>query len=342
MARVGIREVAAYAGVSMGTVSHFLNHPDRVSAQKADRIQQAIDQLGFVRNNAARQLRLGHSTTIAYIAPDVSNPFFSTLAEGAEERAAEAGYSVFLANSKGERHREDSYLALFQEYGVRGLLVGSPLPIEDRLQAIRRHGTPSVLVGRRAGSELQPSVSIDDVLGGRLAAEHLIKTGRRRIAFVGGPISVQQVSDRLQGASVAVRESGTATLEVIDVGTRLIATGHEVGAAIAARPRTARPTAIFTANDLIAIGLAQTLSTSGIDIGADIAIVGYDNIEYAENAIVPLSSIRPPHEEFGRAAIDLLLETIDSDGPLAEPHRVFAPELVIRASSAKSRTRRRS
>ncbi|HEY9292163.1 MAG TPA: LacI family DNA-binding transcriptional regulator [Microlunatus sp.] len=333
--------MATYAGVSMGTVSHFLNHPDRVSAEKAQRIQSAIDQLGFVRNNAARQLRLGHSTTVAYIAPDVSNPFFATLAEGAEERAAEAGLSVFLANSRGERQREDSYLALFQEYGVRGMLVASPLAIEDRLEVIRRRGTPSVLVGRLAGSDQQPSVSIDDVLGGSLAATHLIDGGHRRIAFVGGPISVQQVSDRLQGASNAVRQSGTATLEVIDVETRLISTGHQIGSAIAARPPAARPDAIFTANDMIAIGLAQTLISSGIDIPGEIAVVGYDNIEYAENAIVPLTSVRPPHEEFGRAAIELLLEVIDSDKPLADPHRIFAPELVIRGSSRRQRARKR-
>lgn len=333
MSRIGIREVAARAGVSVGTVSHFLNHPDRVSAEKAERISAAIEQLGYVRNNAGRQLRLGHSTTIAYIAPDVSNPFFGTVAEGAEERAAEAGLSVFLANSRGEREREDSYLALFQEHGVRGLLVASALPIEDRLESIRRRGTPSVLVGRKASVQRQPSISIDDVLGGELATQHLINIGRGRIAFVGGPISVQQVADRLQGAGQAVRRSGSATLEVIDVETRLISTGHEVGAMIAARPPAARPDAVFTANDLIAIGLAQTLISSGIAVPDEIAIVGYDNIEYAANAVVPLTSVRPPHEDFGRAAIDLLLDVIDSDGDPKEAHRIFAPELVIRGSS---------
>lgn len=333
MPRVGIREVAVRAGVSVGTVSHFLNHPDRVSAEKAERISAAIEQLGYVRNNAGRQLRLGHSTTIAYIAPDVSNPFFGTVAEGAEERAAEAGLSVFLANSRGEREREDSYLALFQEHGVRGLLVASALPIEDRLESIRRRGTPSVLVGRKASVQRQPSISIDDVLGGELATQHLINIGRGRIAFVGGPISVQQVADRLQGAGQAVRRSGSATLEVIDVETRLISTGHEVGAMIAARPPAARPDAVFTANDLIAIGLAQTLISSGIAVPDEIAIVGYDNIEYAANAVVPLTSVRPPHEDFGRAAIDLLLDVIDSDGDPKEAHRIFAPELVIRGSS---------
>lgn len=347
MARVGIREVAAVAGVSMGTVSHYLNHPDRVSQQKAEQIRNAIERLGFVRNNAGRQLRLGRSTTIAYIAPDVSNPFFASLAEGVERRAAEAGLSVFLANSQGERAREDSYLSLFQEYGVLGLLVGSPLPIEERLAAIRAKGTPTVLVGRRAVEPQQPSISTDDVRGGFLAAKHLLDVGRRRIAYIGGPLSVQQVADRLQGASQAVRAHGSATLEVLDVDHRVITTGHEIGSILADRSSAERPDAVFAVNDLIAIGLVQTLTIRGIAVPDEVAVIGYDDIEYAENAIVPLSSVRSTHEDFGVAAMELLLGEIESSATEHDLHRVFEPEVVVRASTGTngmrtSRRRRRA
>jgi len=191
-------------------------------------------------------------------------------------------------------------------------------------------------MGQLASSPAQPSISIDDVLGGFLAVTHLIETGARRIAFVGGPLSVRQVRDRLEGANRAVRENPGVTLEVIDVETRVISAGHDVGAAIAAREPAHRPDGVFAVNDLVAIGMVQTLIAGGVRIPDDIALIGYDDIEYAENAIVPLTSVRPPHEEFGAAAVDLLLAVIDGEAA-PEPHLVFAPELVARASTARAR-----
>ncbi|RIQ20173.1 LacI family DNA-binding transcriptional regulator, partial [Jiangella rhizosphaerae] len=167
--KVGIREVAALAGVSSGTVSHYLNHPDRVSAEKAARIERAVETLGFVPNSSARQLRLGRSDAIAFLAPDVSNPYFSTIAEGVERRASEAGLTVFIANSHADRDREDAYLRMFGQHRVRGLLVASFEPIEERLAGLRARGTPSVLLRRPGRGSAQPSVAVDDVLGGRLA-----------------------------------------------------------------------------------------------------------------------------------------------------------------------------
>ena len=334
MAKVGIREVATLADVSLGTVSHYLNHPDRVSEEKARRIADAIEQLGFVRNNAGRQLRLGQSSAIAYIVPDVSNPFFATIAEGVEQRATEAGLAVFIANSSRDRAREDAYLELFEEHGVRGMLVASPRAIEDRLAAARTRGTPSVLVGQKSSSPAQPSVSIDDVSGGYLAAKHLIEGGCRRLAFVGGPLDIRQVGDRLQGASDAVREAPGVTLEVINVHERVIAEGHAVAQALVDRDPAQRPDGIFAVNDLLAIGLAQTLVTNGVIVPDDIALVGYDDIEYAENALVPITSVRPPHEDFGVAAVELLLGVL-SDDPPAETQVVFTPELRVRESSRR-------
>src|SRR5262249_30235998 len=157
------------------------------------------------------------------------NPFFFTLAEGVEARAAERGLAVFVANAQGRRERENQYMELFERYRVRGLLVASFSPVEDRLAQVRRRGAPNVLIGRRAVSDAQPSVSVDEVVGGRLAGEHLLSLGRRRLAFVGGPLSIEQVAGRLQGISLAVREAGTSTLEVIDAEERTIRVGREVG-----------------------------------------------------------------------------------------------------------------
>ena len=333
MARVGIREVATLAEVSLGTVSHYINHPSRVSAEKRDRIQKAIDQLGFVRNNAAWQLRLGRSGTIAYIAPDVSNPFFATIAEGVEQRAATHDLSVFISNSNRSRVREDAYLDLFESQRVQGMLVASHDPIEDRLMQVRSRGIPSVLVGQRALSESQPSVSIDDVAGGYMAMKHLIELGRKRIAFVGGPLGIRQVADRLEGASNAVREAPDVTMEVLNVTNRTIADGREVGRALVARSPQARPDAIFAVNDLTALGLLQVLVLGGVRVPDDVALVGYDDIEFGESSIIPLTSIKAPHEGFGFAAVDLLVNEM-SDEPTDAPKQViFQPELVVRAST---------
>ncbi|MFF2053897.1 LacI family DNA-binding transcriptional regulator [Leifsonia sp. NPDC058194] len=332
MATVGMREVAALAGVSHGSVSHYLNHPDRVSRELAERIQQAIDQLGFVPNIVGRQLRTGSSTAIAYIAPDVSNPYFATIAEGVEQRAAEAGLSVFIANSNRSRRREDAYLELFQQHRVRGMLVASHEGVEDRLAAIRRRGTPSVLVGQAAVSAEQASVSVDDVAGGGLAAAHLLGGGRRRLAFVGGPLGIRQVADRLDGAHRAVAAVPGAALEVLPVEDRTIAGGRAAARALASRLPQDRPDALFAANDLLALGLLQGLVSAGVRVPEEVALIGYDDIEFAAASIIPISSIRSPHEEFGAAAVDLLVAAFDD--PTAAGHRVYAPELVARASSA--------
>lgn len=332
MAKTGIRGVAEVAGVAVGTVSNYLNHPDRVSADKALRIQAAIDQIGFVPSNAGRQLRLGVSSVIGYISPNVSNPYVSEIAESVERRATERGVTVFLANSHRSREREDDYLAVFEQHQVLGLLVSSDGPIEDRLASVRRRGTPSVLVGQRAVSSDQPSVSIDDVSGGRQAGRHLLEIGCRRLAVVGGPLSLPQIADRFAGLSEVVRESGGATLEFIDETDRSVRGGLSVGAALMARPPEMRPDGIFAVNDLLALGILQVLVLGGVRVPEDVAIIGYDDTAFAEGSLIPLTSIRGRHDGYGTAVVDLLFDVIGGRS-IEDPHRVFAPDLVIRAST---------
>jgi LacI family transcriptional regulator len=331
--QIGIREVAEHAGVAVSTVSNYLNHPSRVSEEKMERIQRSIESLGFVPNNVGRQLRLGESSVIAYIAPDISNPFFSDVAEGVERRATELGLSVFVANSHRDREREGEYLSLFERYRVRGIIAASYSSIEDQLARLRGRGTPSVLLGN-AISQDQPSVSVDEVLGGRLVGDHLLAQGHRRIAFVGGPLSVHQVNRRLQGVSEAIRDAGMGTLEVIDVADRTMDTGREVGAAITARAPSDRPHAIFAVNDLIGLGLIQQFAADGIRVPDEIAVIGYDDIAYSRSSMIPLSSVHTPHDDYGTAAVDLLAEAWADAAPR---HVVFEPELVARDSTIRSR-----
>jgi LacI family transcriptional regulator len=328
-----IKDVANRASVAVGTVSNVLNYPDRVSQRTKERVLRAIDELGFIRNDAARQLRAGQSRTIGLIVLDVGNPFFTSVVRAAEDAAALQGSAVLLGDSGHNAGRESNYIDLFQEQRVQGLLISPVGDVTERLDQLRERGVPTVLVDRLADDSKYSSVSVDDDAGGYLAARHLLDTGRRRLAFVGGPTSIRQVADRLQGAQRAVKEESDATLEVLDSDGQTVLAGRSVGNMLVERGRGDLPDGIFCANDLLALGVMQSLSmTHALRIPEDIALIGYDDIDFAVSAVVPLSSIRQPTEALGRTAIELLAEELESDNP---KHRavIFTPELVVRQST---------
>jgi LacI family transcriptional regulator len=328
----GIRDVAAAASVSVGTVSNVLNAPHKVAAAPVARVHSAIDKLGFVRNDAARQLKAQRSRCVALLVLDIGNPFFTDVARGAERRAAELNLTVLFGTSDDDANRERSYIDTFDEQRVFGLLVS---PVSDdlsRMLTLQSRGTPVVLVDRDATGTPFSSVAVDDVAGGRLAAEHLCATGRRRLAFVGGPFALRQVRDRWRGAQEAVGECAGASLEVINTAELSVLAGRAVGEQLRERPPDGRPDAVFCANDLLAIGVLQALTLmGGLRVPQDIALIGYDDIDFARSAVVPLSSIRQPSTQIGTAAIDLLT-AVPEDGH--EPqHIVYQPELINRAST---------
>lgn len=328
----GIKEVARRAGVSIGTVSNVLNRPELVASSTRQRVLDAITELGYVRNDSARQLRAGHSRQIALVVLDVTNPFFTDVVRGAEAAAEEHGVMVVVCNSGEDAGREHRHLDLLEEQRIRGVLI---TPVDEspnsRLELLIQRGTPVVLVDRGSGRHSRCSVAVDDLLGGRLAGEHLLEQGHQRITFVGGPASITQVRERHAGIAEAV--AGRAELSVVPTPNLTVAAGRVAAAEIDA-------TAVFCANDLVALGVLQGLTQRGIRVPQDVAIVGYDDIEFAAAAAVPLSSVRQPREQLGRTATALLLEEIEDDGRHEHRHVVFQPELVVRESSGRPRTRR--
>jgi LacI family transcriptional regulator len=333
-----VKDVAALAGVSVGTVSNVLNRPDRVGRETRRRVEAAISELGFVRNEAARHLRSGGSRLIGFLVLDAANPFFTDVARGVEESTRSAGLAVFLCNSDNSELREREYLDLLLEQRVRGVLVTPVDPDAERLAALPRLGLPVVLVDRTGGTGWC-SVSVDDEAGGHLAVTHLIESGHRRVAFVGGPDSLGQVRDRLAGARRAVLESGLAegALTVITTSALTVAEGRRAGQRLAGRPAGERPTAAFCANDLLALGLLQEMTRQQVRVPEELAIVGYDDIEFAAAAAVPLTSVRQPRHLIGRTAAELLAIEV-ADGPDHQHQQVeYAPELVVRGSSRGSR-----
>jgi LacI family transcriptional regulator len=329
-----VKDVAALAGVSLGTVSNVLNRPDRVSPATRGRVEQAMRDLGFVRNESARQLRAGHSRTLAYVLLDARNPFFTDVAEGAERAAEAAGLSLFLCHSDNRASREGDYLAHLVEQRVQGILVTPVDPEAAVLSDVRRNGTPLVIVDRTREDDEFCSVAVDDVLGGRLAVEHLLERGHTRVAFIGGPVTIGQVRDRLDGARSAWAEAGLPDdqLTVIPTAGLTVVEGRSAGERLMGVGKRLRPTAAFCANDLLALGLLQQLSTAGLSVPGDLAIVGYDDIEYASAAAVPLTSVRQPRQELGRRAAELVLDEADNPAHVHE-QVVFVPELVARRST---------
>lgn len=328
-----MRDVAGRAGVSIGTVSNFLNRPEKVSAATAARVSAAIDELGFVRNDAARQLRAGHSRAIGLIVLDFRNPFFSELAIGAEERAREGGYAIVLGNSDEKSHLEASYLELFEEQRMRGVLITPFGDVESRLRKLKRRGIPAVLVDRVSSSSEFSSVSVDDVAGGRLAGEHLVAIGRKRIAYLGGPLDIRQVQDRLLGLQQVTKRHDDVRVEILMGSSLSVLEGRRLGSQLASRNRRDRPDAIFAANDLLALGALQALvMSSSIRVPRDIALVGYDDIQFASSAIVPLTSVRQPTARLGRSAVEVLLDEAER-GVDPGLELVFAPELIVREST---------
>jgi LacI family transcriptional regulator len=332
--RLTIRDVAEQTGVSVGTVSNALNRPELVAEDTLARIRRAIDELGFVRNSAARELRGARSSAIGLVVIDIDNPFFTEVARGAEDAAAEIDHLVILCSSAGDPAREHRQLRLLEEQHVAGVLMTPAGRRPPRIHnELRRRGIPIVLLDRRATQRNQCSVAVDDVAGGRLAAEHLIELGHRRIALVNGPQRMMQCAERRTGFLVALAEAGLTLSEAYDVEMDAMTISSGQAAAKELLLSRLPPTAIFCTNDLIALGVEHAILFAGRRVPEDIAVVGYDDVTFASMAFVPLTTIRQPMYDLGYHSAKLLLE--EASGRVhRHEHLVFTPELVVRESTS--------
>lgn len=329
-----VKDVAALAGVSASTVSNYFNRPELVGSANRKRIADAIAELGYVPNESARQLRAGSSKTLALILLDAWLPFFSDLSRGVEDAVRDHGWSLFFSNSNRDPARELSNLDMFEAHRVQGLVIVPQGRIKERLEKLQNRGIECVVVGPTQDSNQISAVTFDDVGGGRLAGDHLVEIGRRRLAFLGNPHNVVQSADRLAGMIQAVEASGTeATVMTVTVKNLTVEDGIEAAEQILSMPEAERPDAIFAANDMVAVGALNVFLRAGISIPEEIAVVGYDDVQYARQAAVPLTTIRQPAYEMGRAAGQQLLEQIERPGNREVQQRLFGAHLVVRDST---------
>lgn len=334
---VTIKDVAAHAGVAQGTVSNVLNNPEMVRPPTRRRVEEAIAKLGYIRNESARQLRMGTSRTIALVVPDIANPFFDDVAAGADDAADAADAMVMVCSSANSATREERHLRRLDGQRLLGVAI-TPLhePPWQLLEDITAHGTPVVFIdfvpaSSRATVGVGPSaaagitaVTVDDHLGGFLAGQHLLEAGHRRIVFL-APV-FQQTQDRLAGLREAVGEQGR--IDVVRCAAMTIDAGARAARELLSGPGDSRPTAIFCGNDLIAVGVLGECQRRGVRVPQDLALVGYDDVDIAVHMSVPLTTIRQPRHLLGARAVKMLLGEA-----VGERLSVFQPDLVVRASS---------
>lgn len=331
--RPSVRDVAALAEVSVGTVSHVLNHPDKVAQATRERVETAIKELGFVRSETARRLRHGGSSLVGVLIHDISNPFFTEAARGIEDRLRQDGRVPMVGSTDSDPDRERELMSMLAGLDVCGVIVTPSAFTLDNLAVLAGRGIRVVLMDHPAISDELSTVAGDDVAGAKVAVRHLLDLGHRRIGFVNGPLSVRQSVDRRRGVLQALSEAGEdpdkvlVEVEAVHEGASYCADAGAVGAArLLDDPEPL--TALFCANDQMAIGAMRVIRDRGLRIPQDVAIVGYDDVAIASELITPLTSVHQPMREIGRAAADLLL----SDGSAIQ-HITFAPELVVRQST---------
>ncbi|MEV0596039.1 LacI family DNA-binding transcriptional regulator, partial [Nonomuraea cavernae] len=311
MRTVSIKEVAARAGVSPGTVSNVLNRPEKVAGETRERVEAVIRDLGFVRHGSASTLRAGHSRTIGLSVIDIGNPFFTDVAAGVEDLASERGYAVILGNSSGSRLKEERNLLVFAEQRVRGVLITPSDEDPSRLDRLRERGICVVLVDHPADRSGQCAVAVNDVTGGALAVGHLLGGGAARLGYVTGPASIRQCQDRRRGAHQAMTAAGHDPRELreISMPTMTAKAGQEAAEKLLSEGTL--PDALFCANDLLALGVLRGLLHAGVRVPDDVSLIGYDDIDFASASAVSLSSIRQPTYQLGRVATELLLDECD-------------------------------
>jgi len=329
-----MRQVAEIAGVSTATVSNVLNTPAVVSPETRQRVEAAMAQVGFVRNGAARQLRGIPSAVVGAVVLDLANPFYSEVSRGIEDRVSEAGCMLMLCSTDALVAKEARHLRVLEEHGVRGALVAPTGARLDQLTGLAKRGTPVVLLDHPQEHAALCAVTVDNVLGGRLAARHVLELGHRRLAFLRSSVGAWQSAQRCEGIRQALRAEGLDPAEAlveVELAPNDIARNADAAVdALLAAPNP--PTAVLCFNDIAALGVLRGLRRLGLAVPGRVSVVGYDDVQFTADLAPALTTVRQPKYQLGRAAADLLLD--ESRPGHTHEEILLRPTLVIRESTA--------
>ncbi len=329
-----MRDVALAAEVSVATVSRFLNGGLTLPPVTAKRIERAIQVLDYTPNVQARRLSLGRTESIGLVVPAIANPFFARFADAVELAAEALGLSVLLCISRNQLRRELDYLALLRSNHVDGLLFLTNRPntgaLADAINAARH----VVVVDEDVPGAVTPKVFAANEQGGRLAGEHLLRAGHRKLAFVGGLVGMLSTTERLAGFRAAVAASPDCAIVDEFFCDYTAEAGRNVADAIVAHGLA---TAVFVTSDVVALGMLERLGACNVVVPHDLSLVAFDDVGPLHLFAPPLSAIRQPVAEMGRRAVALLMSHVAGTPPAdATPVRLPV-ELVARASVAPPR-----
>jgi LacI family transcriptional regulator len=331
-ASVTIRDVARRAGVSPMTVSRVINDSSQVSPETRGRVEEAIAALGYVPSRLARGLSAQRTGTIAVIVPDVANPFFTLVVRGAEDVARRAGFRVILCDTRGDLAIEREVIEEMLAHRAEGILIA---PASDRsrehLRRLAKFGVPFVLVDRTVAGIDADAVLGDSEDGARRLVEHLLSLGHRRVGMIVESNEVSTARDRRRGYEAALAGAGIALEPELVVEATVDPDGGFDGMRRLLELEE-RPTAVFTVNNLVAVGAIEAVRAAGLEVPDDVALVCFDDIEYASRLYPFLTVMEQPAETFGTLGTQLLLERIDGRGSERKRVVVLPGEFVVRRS----------
>jgi LacI family transcriptional regulator len=329
---VTIRDVARKAGVSPITVSRAFSGTHPVAEETRRKVLEVAEELGYVPDLLARALVHKQSPIIGVVVLELANPFFVHILDAVQAVTRQKEHMLLVNQSERQPDIECASVYQFRQMRVAGILITPATTEMEHLRLLEAEGTPVVVVARRWDDG--DCVTVDDFAGGLMAGEHLIQLGHRKIGCVAHdePHNVA-VQDRVRGFQHALREAGCAPSPQCTLHTKTLRMADAIQAADAFLDLSERPTAVFVTADRLAIGFVHRLRERGLRVPGDVAVVGYDDIRYAEFMEVPLTTVALPKYEMGRQAAQILFERIEAGDAGSEPRQIMLePQLIVRAS----------
>lgn len=326
-----INDVAKLASVSPVTVSRVLNGAPNVNEATRARVNQAIADLGYVPNVVARSLRSRRTRSIALILPDITNPFWPTVARGVEDAAQRAGYTVLLCNSDENARKQARYLEVVISQQVDGVVIAPADSDATNLSPLRERAIPTVVLDRRVDGWDVDTVRGDSIGGAKTLTRHLIELGHRRIAILSGPAVTSTSEDRLAGYEAALQDEGIQLdPDLVRFGEFRQSSGAEMAHEVLALQPP--PTAVFAANNTIALGAIEAIGAAGLRVPQDIALVCFDEVSLSSQLFPFLTVVEQPAYQMGFEAALLLFARLD-EGAAVPPRHVMLPiRLNVRQS----------
>lgn len=326
--RFNSREVAVAAGVSQATVSNVLNRPGLVAPATFERVMEAIDSLDFVINRSAQTLRVGQGSALGIIVLDVANAFWGEVTRGVQDAAAEQGRLVIVCSSGESELKEEQLLRLLESHQVSDILVAPVVSGSPMMGRIKSRGTRLIFLDSVSKEGQFDAVAVDDVKGARLAAEHLLSVGHTQVAFVNGPRSISWCQNRAAGFLDTYHSAGG---EVRELSVPTMTAREALKCVDDLLKLTPRVSAVFCANDMLALGVLQGLTRRGVKVPDDLSLVGYDDDDFAEVLSPALTTVRQDPYEIGRLAGEMALAGPE-DGASGPSVVMLEPLLVTRDS----------